>query len=210
MPFKNFTINIGMHRLYDTPYNPYRTFFSTMLQTGYRLAYWGSDAVGISIRYDLELQSIKGGYYQLWGNNINQNDDVALWELTYERNITKNWVQGVSAWYVFDRTNGEGGVSIFGQGLNSNLTDYNGVFRFPFGANPYKADILWIGIFGNYNPEFQLGRYSLNMVFVSNLGKVKTAIHGDYKDAVDILGFSGNFKLDINKGKPLMMLYQMI
>jgi len=201
IPFKNFTINLGLQRLYDTPYNPYRTFFGTMLQTGYRLAYWGSDAAGISVRYDLDLQSIKGGYYQLWENNINQNDDVTLWELVYQRNITKNWVQGVSAWYVYDRANGEGGVSILGQGLNSNLTDYNGIFRFPFGANPYRADIFWLGTFGNYNPEFQIGRYSLNMFFVSNLGKVQTESNGVYKHAVDILGFSGNFRAGYKYGQ---------
>ncbi|NOX17222.1 MAG: hypothetical protein GXO87_02950 [Chlorobi bacterium] len=201
LPFKNFTINIGMQRLFDTPYNPYRTFFSTMLQTGYRLAYWGSDAVGISVRYDLDFHRFKAGYYQLWENNINQNDDVTLWEAVYEMNITKDWTQGISAWYLYDRANGEGGVSILGQGLNSNLTDYNGVFRFPFGANPYRADIFWVGTFGNYNPEFLLGRYSLNMFFVSNLGSVQTAIAGEYKNAVDLFGFSGNLRAGYKYGQ---------
>ncbi len=81
IPFKNFTINLGLQRLYDTPYNPYRTFASTMLKTGYRLMYWGTDGVGVSVRYDWDYHRIKGGYYQLYENNVHQNDDVTLWEL---------------------------------------------------------------------------------------------------------------------------------
>lgn len=201
IPFKNFAINLGMQRLYDTPYNPYRTFFSKMIQTGYRLAFWGSDAVGISARYDMDFQRFKAGYYQLWENNINQNDDVVLWELMYEANITPNWTQGLSVWYVFDRANGEGGVSVLGQGLNSNLNEYNGVYRFPFGSNKYKADLFWLGTFGNYNPEYTLGNLSLNMFFMANLGTVKTEQSGSYKKATDIVGFSGNFRAGYKFGQ---------
>ena len=201
IPFNGFSINLGLQRLFDTPYNPYRTFFSKMTQTGYRLAYWGSDAVGISTRYDMDFQRFKAGYYQLWENNINQNDDVVLWEFMYEANITPNWTQGVSAWYVFDRANGEGGVSILGQGLNSNLTEYNGLFRFLFGAKPYIADLFWLGTFGNYNPEYTLGRLSLNMFFVANLGTVQTKQVSSYQKAVDVFGFSGNFRAGYRYGQ---------
>ncbi|MFH0735811.1 MAG: hypothetical protein V1773_14920 [bacterium] len=201
IPFKNFAINLGLQRLYDTPYNPYRTFASTMLNTGYRLAYWGSDAVGISARYDMDYDRIKAGYYQLYENNTNQNDDVALWELMYEHDITPAWRQGVSLNYVYDRGSGEGGVSVLGQGLNSSLNAYNGVYRFPLGSSTYKADIFWLGTFGSYNPEFTLGRWSINGFFNANFGKVDTAIAGGYQKACDIFGYAANFRAGYKYGQ---------
>ncbi|MCF8241085.1 MAG: hypothetical protein K9J16_06845 [Melioribacteraceae bacterium] len=201
IPFKNFAINLGLQRLYDTPYNPYRTFASTMLKTGYRLMFWGSDAVGISARYDWDYKRIKAGFYQLYENNINQNDDVTLWELNFEMDITKEWRQGFTAYYLYDRANGEGGVSILGQGLNSNLAPYNGVYRFPLGADPYQADIIWLGTFGNYNPEFQLGQWSVNGFFMTNLGEIRTEVNNEYKKAADVFGYSANLRAGYKYGQ---------
>lgn len=201
IPFKNFYINLGLQRLYDTPYNPYRTLAGTMFKTGYRLMYWGTDGVGISAIYEMDYQRIKAGYYQLYENNINQNDDVALWELNYEMDVTKEWRQGLTAYYIYDRGNGEGGVSVLGQGLNSNLAAYNGVYRFPLGANSYKADVIWLGTHGNYNPEFNMGRWTLNGFFMANLGEVQTEQGGTYKKAADIFGYSANIRTGYKYGQ---------
>lgn len=199
-PWSRFTINLGLQRLYDTPYNPYRTFFSKMTKTAYRLMFWGTDAVGISARYDWDFARIKGGFYQLYENNPNQNDDVTLWELTYEQDVLPGWSQGITGYYVYDRANGEGGVSILGQGMNSNLNNYNGVFRFVFGDKAYRADVFWLGTHGNYNPEYEEGRFSVNGFLMSNFGKVDTEQNGAYKKAVDIMGFSGNLRFGYKYG----------
>ena len=199
-PFSRFTINLGLQRLFDTPYNPYRTFFTKMTKTAYRLMFWGTDAVGISARYDWDYSRLKGGFYQLYENNPNQNDDVTLWELIYETDVTPGWSQGFSAHYVYDRGNGEGGVSILGQGLNSNLNNYNGVYRFPLGGNPYRADIFWAGTYGNYNPEYTDGRFSLNAFAMANFGQVKTDQNGTYKKAADIMGVSANLRFGYKYG----------
>ncbi|NOG97822.1 MAG: hypothetical protein HND52_07660 [Ignavibacteriae bacterium] len=201
LPWKGWAINLGLQRLFDTPYNPYRTFVSTMTNTAYRLAFWGSDAVGLTVRYDRDYDRFKAGYYQLYENNIQQPDDVVLWEFMYEREITPAWSQGFAAWYIYDRGNGEGGVSILGQGLNSLLNNYNGTYSFPIGGNPYKADIFWLGTHGNYNPEFTMGRWTLNGFFVSNIGKVRTEKNGEYSKAFDILGFTGNLRTGYKYGQ---------
>lgn len=202
MPARGWAINLGLQRLFDTPYNPYRTFVSTMLNTGYRLMYWGSDGVGVSVRKDMDYSRIKGGYYQLYENNVEQKDDVSLWELIYERDITTNWRQGLSLWYVYDRGNGEGGVSILGQGLKSLLNNYNGVYKFNELDGKYKADIYWLGTYANYNPEFKLGRLSLNAFGVANFGTVKTEQDdGKYEKAVDISGIGANFRAGYRYGQ---------
>ncbi len=79
---------------------------------------------------------------------------------------------GGSAWYLYDRGQGEGGVSILGQGFNSLLVDYNGGARFQLGQNRYKGDVLWAGANVSYNREFIGGRVwasAMTMVNVGNL-----------------------------------------
>lgn len=200
-PWNRWTLNLGLQRLFDTPYNPYRTFVSTMTSTGYRLMYWGSDAVGASLRFDQDFYRMKAGYYQLYENNVNQNDDVTLSELMIEKDITPSWRQGLSLWYVYDRANGEGGVSILGEGLNSLLNDYNGTFRFDLKGNRYRADIFWLGTWGNYNPEFSMGRWSLNGFAVVNFGTVKTKQQEGYKKVASIKGLGANLRTGYKYGQ---------
>jgi hypothetical protein len=172
-----------------------------MLNTGYRLAYWGSDGVGISVRKDNDWSRFKVGYYQLYENNVQQVDDVTLWEAIADFDITPSWRQGVSLWYVYDRANGEGGVSILGEGLNSLLNDYNGTFQFNLEGKPYKADIFWLGTYGNYNAEFNLGRWSFNGFAVANFGEVRAEENGTYNKAADILGLGANVRAGYKYGQ---------
>lgn len=201
IPAKGWAINLGLQRLFDTPYNPYRTLLNTMLTTGYRLAYWGSDGVGVSVRNDNDWYRWKAGYYQLYENNVQQIDDVTLWEAIIDFDITPTWRQGASFWYVYDRGNGEGGVSILGQGLNSLLNDYNGTFQFNLAGKPYRADIFWLGTYSNYNAEFNLGRWSFNGFAAANFGNVQTETNGKYSEAADIFGVGANLRAGYKYGQ---------
>ncbi|MFC1852318.1 hypothetical protein ACFL27_19140 [candidate division CSSED10-310 bacterium] len=201
IPRTGWAINIGLQRLFDTPYNQYRTFFNTMTLSGYRLAFWGSDAVGVTVRRDHDYSRWKTGFYKLYENNIQEKDDVTLWEATYERDLTTTWRQGASLWYVHDRASGEGGVSILGQGLNSLLNDYNGTFRFLFGEKPYRANIYWLGTYWSRNPEFTLGRWGLSGFAISNVGDVEVHTEGAWDKGADILGFAGNLRAGYKYGQ---------
>jgi hypothetical protein len=202
LPGKAWTINLGLQRLFDTPYNPYRTFLTTMLSTSYGLMMWGSDAVGISIRKDFNYSRFQGGFYQLYENNIQQPDDVTLWDIMYEQDITPEWRQGFSLHYVYDRGNGEGGVSVLGEGLNSLLDNYNGTYKFTeLEGKPYKADLFWLGTYGNYNPEYLTGRFSLNAFTWANLGEVRKDVKGEYKHASQINGIASNLRTGYRYGQ---------
>ncbi|MDZ7765208.1 MAG: hypothetical protein U5K00_12395 [Melioribacteraceae bacterium] len=65
----------------------------------------------------------------------------------------------------------------------------------------YRADVIWLGTHGNYNPEFQLGQWSFNGFFMSNLGEVKTETNGDYKKAADIFGYAANLRAGYKFGQ---------
>lgn len=194
LPWKNYAINLGLTRMFDSPYNAYRTLADKMMQTGYRLSYWGTDAVGINIRHDKDFSRWKAGFYKFYENDIQNDDDVNMVEAMYEKTITPLWKVGVSANYVRDRSEGKGGVSILGQGLNSLLAQYNGTFQFRFGSDPYKADIYWLGTFFSRNQDLMMDRLSMTGFFNYNLGKAEVKKNGNYELGADISGFAANLK----------------
>jgi hypothetical protein len=203
LPGKNYAINLGLQRLFDTPYNPYRTLFNQMTESSFRLAYWGSDAVGISVRRDLDFFRWKTGFYQLYENNIQDNDDVQLFELNAEWRLADKLKVGGAAYWVKDRANGEGGPSILGQGLNSTLANYNGVYRFPLGGNPYQADVFWLGGFFGYNQNYLQDRWFATGFANLNLGSVRTRENNseEYERTSSILGLGANLRLGYRHGQ---------
>ena len=202
-PAKGYYINLGLQRIFDTPYNPYTTMFDKMTQTGYRLAYFGTDGVGVSARKDWDFARMKAGYYKLYENYVHLNDDVTLMELNGEKDVSRAWKVGGSAYYMRDRGNGAGGVSILGQGLNSLLASHNGVFRFNYGAAPYHSDVFWLGSFFSRNADTWLDPWTASGFVNVNLGKADT-LHlatNDYTKATSIFGFAANGRLSYRYGQ---------
>lgn len=196
IPAKGWAVNLGLQRMFDTPYNPYRTFFDQMTNTAYRLMYWGTDGVGISLRRDGDFGRWKAAAFQLYENNVEENDDVTFFEYTYQFSPTYRWDIGASGWYVRDRANGEGGPSVLGQGLNSTLSLYNGTYRFPLGSVAYQADVFWTGAYFGYNTQYMLDRWFATGFVNLNTGLVKA---GDRN--IDLLGLGANLRAGYRYGQ---------
>ena len=197
IPKKYWTINLGLQRMYDTPHDLYRTLFDKFSSTGYRLAYWGTDGVGVSVRRESEYTKLKGGFYKLYENNVELNDDVSLLELTGQQNFGAKWNAGASVYTVIDRSSGKGGVSILGQGLASTLNSYNGTFRFPLGGDPYRANVAWLGGFFARNEDFMLDRWLLSGWANYNIGKVEQRpVNGpvEWRKTASIGGLGANLR----------------
>jgi len=202
IPAKGWYINLGLQRMYDTPYNPYRTMFDKMLSTGYRLAYFGTDGVGVTVRHNTDHLQWKAGFYQLYESLIQENDDVSLLEFTLEKSIAQKWHWGGSLYYMRDRANGAGGVSILGQGLNATLLNaYNGTFKFNFGDKPYKADIFWLGTFFDRNADFMLDRWFITGFANMNVGRALILEDEVWNTGADILGVGANAKAGYRFGQ---------
>ncbi|NUM79935.1 hypothetical protein HUU42_03935 [bacterium] len=192
IPAKGWAVNLGLQRVFDTPYNPYRVGVNTLTNTGYRLAFWGSDGVGISVRHDMDYARYKLGYYQLFENADEQSDDVVLWELMYEKDMTPIWRQGISFHYIADGGGGNSGT----YGLNGSFSGLNGQFIFPI-AN-YEANVFWIGTFGGYNPEFTLGRKMASGFLMYNFGSVDDI---NANRSIDLSGLAANLRLGYKYGQ---------
>jgi hypothetical protein len=190
-PQKNLFINAGLLRLYDNVQVPYYTFTDHLIYKGYRLALFGSDATGIGAHWFFDTDKrIKIGAYQLYENNVEEDDDVQLFEIDVEKDLDIENSVGLSLHYVRDYANGEGGVSILGQGLNCGLSNYNGVFNFDFGNEDYHADIFWVGTHFHGDPLLYQGRFGYSGFAFWNLGVASTATRD-----VKINGFAANLRL---------------
>jgi hypothetical protein len=198
---KGWYLNVGLQRLWDNVRDPYRTFFSTISLTGTRLGFWGSDAVGVTVYGYQWGQSFKLGAYDLYHNKINEDDHVLMFELLTDRDLGRGWHLGGHVRYLRDTSSGAGGVSVLGQGPDSALADYNGTFRFPFNGARYHANLAWVGLDTNYNPEFTGGRVGLSAFAVASLGRLDTEQPaGGFSKAADVLGLAFDARLGYRFG----------
>jgi hypothetical protein len=203
IPKLGWSVNLGLQRMFDNPYNPYRTLADKMLENGFRMTHFGTHAVGVTLYRNADFHRFKAAFFKFYENDIFRDDDVNMFEFQYEKNINKLWRAALSTHYVRDRGNGRGGVSILGQGLNSQLAEYNGVFRFKFGSAPYEADVAWVGTHFSRNADYMIDRFFLNGFFNYNLGVVNVLRDSGWKKGAEIGGFSANFRSGYRYGQTI-------
>ncbi len=193
---------IGLQRIFDNVRDPNVTAVSTAQTSGYKLSYWGTQGVGITLFANLNPTTLaRIGYYQLYENIIQENDDVALWMFDVESRILPLLEFGADAWFVWDRGKNAGGISVLGQGLNSGLAEYNGAVRLSLPTSRYEANILWLGTHASYNRDFLAGRWWADASVMANVGTIDTVnTAGDAKKYSNILGVSANVMLSHKYG----------
>jgi len=145
---------------------------------------------------------MKFGYYQLFENIIQMNDDVSLWMFDHESRVSPLLEVGTDLWFVWDRGKNSGGISVLGQGLNSQLAEYNGAVRLNLPTKNYEANIIWAGSHFSYNRDFLAGRWWSDGYVMANLGTIDTvstdASTGKY---ADIFGVAANGMLAYKYGQ---------
>ena len=114
----DWNVVVGLQRLFDNVRDPHQISLGTAQTSAYKLAYWGTQAVGLNFFKNLTPTSqMRFGYFQLFENVIQENDDVALWMLDYEARVAPLVEFGADAWYVWDRGKSAGGIFCSWPGL---------------------------------------------------------------------------------------------
>ncbi|MDZ7806629.1 MAG: hypothetical protein U5K71_05900 [Gracilimonas sp.] len=192
---------LGMQRIFDSPYDPNVNSLDLFQQTGYKLSFWGTQAVGASW-YARPHQAIKArlGFFQLWENQVSRDQDVYITMADLMTRPTPKMEWGFNAWYLRDTAKGAGGVSILGQGLTSALADYNGATRIRFDGNNqrYKADLFWVGTNINWNRNFVQGPLQFDAYLLSNLGTIVP--EDNTLDDVSVFGATANAAVSYRYG----------
>jgi hypothetical protein len=192
----DWNIVIGMQRLFDNVRDPNITAVSTHQTSGYKLSYFGTQAVGINVFGNLTKTTMfRAGYFQLYENIIEKDDDVSLWMFDIESRILPRLEVGADAWFVWDRGKSAGGISVLGQGLNSGLAEYNGAPRLYLPTSKYEANLGWFGAHASYNRDFATGRLWGDAFVMSNFGTIDT-VSTSTKHYADIIGVAANASLN--------------
>lgn len=172
-PDRNFNVVVGLQRIFDNARDPNVNTLDLAQTTGYKLSYWGTQGVGVSLFWrPIPTTHVRFGAYQLWENQISQDDDVFLLMADVLTRPTPKLELGFNAWYLRDTAENKGGISILGQGLTSALSEYNGAVRvrLPGETQGYKAQIGWVGTNMAYNRDFVEGAWSADAYLIANIG----------------------------------------
>lgn len=173
---------IGLQRIFDNPRDPNTNTLELAQNTGQKLSFWGTQAVGIGYYHQLTPTAlVRIGAYQLWENLITEDDDVVLFMNDYLQRLSPTWEVGANFWYLLDRAKEAGGISVLGQGLTSSLSEYNGSVRvrLPGTSQQYNAHVFWVGANMAYNRDFVHGNLWADAWVQYNFGTMdSTGTHG--------------------------------
>jgi hypothetical protein len=193
-PDANWNLVIGMQRLFDGVRDPNINTLDLFQTTGYKLSFWGTQAVGINwFAKPHPAIDTRLGFFQLWENLIASDDDVFLLMGDILTRPTPKLELGFNLWYLRDTGKGGGGISVLGQGLTSALSEYNGSvrIRLPGQSQLYKADIFWTGVNLAWNRDFVHGPLSFDAYAIANLGRIDSLAAPGGKVA-DVIGGAFN------------------
>ncbi len=205
-PSDDWNLVVGLQRIFDNVRDPNVNTLTTNQTSGGRLMFWGTQGVGVtSYMRPSPVTDLRLGYFQLYENQIQIDDDVVLWMADAETKVHPLLEVGANAWYVRDHGAGSGGVSVLGQGFNSSLVNYNGGARLQLNNPKYTADVMWFGANASWNRDFSGGgRWWAHALAMANLGSIDTvAVDGSTARRVDIFGLTGQASLYYKYGQTL-------
>lgn len=202
------TLVVGLQPLADNPRNPARALPDELVHAGTRLAFWGSDAAGVSL-YGRWHRRLLGrlAYFNLYENDVNEADDVHLAMLDGEFGVAPGLNVGGHLWYLRDGARGLG--TALGVGPGSKLAALNGAAPLALGPDRAEAHLVWAGVDAHYNLGLAEGPFAASAFFMSNFGsfdvfeaddRAPTAPPFDTTDG-ELLGFMADLELAFRWGR---------
>ncbi|NMO17343.1 hypothetical protein HPC49_11875 [Pyxidicoccus fallax] len=203
------TLLIGTQPVYDSLYDPTRTPLADITRTGYKLAFLGSDATGLSIfssyKGHARLSLLPLGTAQ--ADKATRGDPrlkyiwLAMADYTYP--VRPNTNVGVSAWALNDATKGDAYAfdGLVKSGPSSTgLNSFTGTARFPI-ERP-EGTVFWVGANFNHNIDFRMGRLGASGFVMYNGGEYTSDDpERSALDTLTISGLSANLELMYQWGR---------
>lgn len=200
---------IGTQSVYDSYFDPARTPLNDIIRTGYKLAFLGTDATGLSV-----FSGYKGhSRLSLIPMQTSQPDKAAegdprlkyalLAMADYAYPVAPGTNVGVSAWFLRDDTKGTAyayeGLVTSGPS-STGLGSFTGVPRFSI-ERP-SGSVFWLGANFHHNIDFRAGRFGASGFVMYNGGGYESGNENTLLNReVDISGVSANLELLYNFGR---------
>jgi hypothetical protein len=198
-------IVVGMQSVYDTIHDPTITPLDTLVNTGYKLSFLGSDAAGVvAYARPFEASRAKLGFLALQSAQPDKATDDNP-KLAFVYMATADWEQtlapathlGLSVWRLADDTEGDAfayeglvrsGPASTALGLYTG-TPYLGIER-PVGS------VWYLGTFFDRNQDFRVGRLGGSGYVMANLGHFESrSPMTQLNREVDIAGLAADLEL---------------
>jgi hypothetical protein len=204
------TVLLGTQPVYDSVHDPTRTPLGDIIRSGYKLAFLGSDATGVSIFSNYLRGLSKLSLLPLGSAQADKatRDDPRLkyiWLAMADHvvPVRPNTNVGVSLWYLNDATKGDAYAfeGLVKSGPSSTgLNNFTGTARFdierPFGS------VFWVGANFNHNIDFRMGRFGASGFLMYNGGKYRSDDpERSALDELNISGLSANLELMYQWGR---------
>ncbi|MEM6532064.1 MAG: hypothetical protein AAF654_05540 [Myxococcota bacterium] len=207
---RQLAIVVGLQSFYDSPKNPTNTLLDEIVQSGYKLAYMGSDVAGISVYGDSELHRWRAAFLPIMAAQANLSEQdprfsyAIFGTLDYAYKLTPVTALGFSYWFLNDSTDGTG--NIFGTTVNNGPSNsaeslpFTGVGPFPVDAA--EATIHFFGTNFQHNVGFANGDFSLTGFAMLNIGSVSgDPVTANGPDDVSVFGLGANLEAQYRYGK---------
>jgi hypothetical protein len=212
-PTKNpsqLTLLIGTQPVYDSVYDPTRTPLNELIRTGYKLAFLGSDATGLSVfsnylKGQSRLSLLPLGSVQADKAEFNDPRLKFVWlgmaDYTYP--VAPGTNVGASLWFLRDNTKGDAyafeGLVKSGPS-SSSLGNFTGAPR--LSIDRPTGWVGWAGLNFNHNIDFRTGRFGASGFLMYNRGQfVSNRADTTLNQEVDVDGLSANLELLYNFGR---------
>lgn len=208
---RTLSIVVGTQSVYDSMYDPTVTSIYDIVRTGYKLAFFGTDATGISIygrhdRHRGRLAWLPLGASQ--PQKALENDPSFEWQwiamADYAFTVTPGTEIGLSYWLLNDDTQGE---AFAYQGLVRNgpgsiqLWPFTGVR--PFDIDRPTGQVHYLGVNFHHNLKFSRGPFAASGFVMYNMGRFESEaeeIKEGKLEALDIGGLAADLELVYNWG----------
>ncbi|RYZ42824.1 MAG: hypothetical protein EOO72_07155, partial [Myxococcaceae bacterium] len=197
------TLLIGTQPVYDSIFDPTRSPLNDIVRTGYKLAFIGSDATGLSLYSNYKglskLSLLPLGSAQ--ADKATRDDPrlkfVYLLTADYAYPVQPGTNIGLSAWYLRDDTKGDAYAfeGIVKSGPSSTgLSPFVGTPR--FNIERPTGNVFWLGANFHHNIDFRAGRLAASGFVMYNGGSY-TSDRADttFNKTVDISGLSANLEV---------------
>lgn len=206
------SIIAGTQPFYDSIYDPTVTSLFHITKTGYKLAYMGSDATGLSVYGHFGDHRFKTSFMPLGATQAkkatdNDPDLYYVWMATldYGYELAPATEFTLSLWHLQDNTRGRAFAfeGLVNSGPSSpSLFPFTGVAD--FSIEEASGAVTWIGGNFHHNVDFTQGDFALSGFVMANFGKYESQKEStELNEELAIRGLAANLEVAFNHGKTM-------
>lgn len=170
---RGLVLTLGLQTLADNPRRPTEATPDELVHGGTHLMFWGTDAAGASLFWRPHRRILsRAGYFLLWENAPDKNDDVHLALLDVEFGVAPATQVGLHLWYLND------GSAQQQSGPGSRLSRLTAGTQLVPGRGRVlqQADVAWLAVDAHYNLFLNGGPFTIGGFAALNGGDFETRI----------------------------------